>query len=164
MTLARVHPGGGQAARGQGRGHQPAAEELAGGGDHVEQRRIGGAPLTDRLQRRPKLVEMAVDGGQQRAVRVGAETRRFVDVPAPEGGDAVLDLAVRDSPVRAASASASSRSVTPPRAETTTTGERPRLRSPSTMETTRSIAVASTTDDPPNFMTTARMTRLRRPI
>ena len=93
--LSRVHPGGRQAAGGHRRGHQPAAEELTRGGDDVEQQRIGGAALADGLERRAKVVEMPVDGGQERAVRIGAQPGRFVHVPAAEGGDAVLDLAAR---------------------------------------------------------------------
>src|SRR4051812_44973724 len=61
------------------------------------------------------------------------------------------------SPFLAASASPSSRSVTPASADTTTTGTCPRSRSADTMRITRVMADASATDEPPNFITTARI-------
>ena len=60
-------------------------------------------------------------------------------------------------PRLAASARPSSRSVVPPSADTTTTGARSRSRASATIVITRLMAAASTTDEPPNFITSARM-------
>ncbi len=58
------------------------------------------------------------------------------------------------SPRLAAAAQASSWSVTLDMAETTTTGRLPWATRPATIEAVRLMAVASSTDVPPNFMTT----------
>ena len=58
-------------------------------------------------------------------------------------------------PAEAAAAQASSWSVTLLIAETTTTGERPLARRPVTIRAVREMAAASSTEVPPNFMTTS---------
>src|SRR4029079_1904751 len=60
-------------------------------------------------------------------------------------------------PRLAASARPSNPSVVPPSADTTTTGARSRSRASATIVITRLMAAASTTDEPPNFITSARM-------
>jgi hypothetical protein len=90
--LASVDPGGRQIASGQRRRYHPAAEELAGGGDDVEERGIGLAALLDRLERRPEIGEVPVDRRQQRDGDAGPEAARFVDVPLSQGGKVFLAM------------------------------------------------------------------------
>jgi hypothetical protein len=138
----------------EGRGDDAAGEQLAEADDQVgdargefEQRRQSAQNLIERIE---FLVDLFDQGG-------GVLTRAAAVSRWRARSRELMANAPARSPCTAVAAARSSWSVTLAMALTTTTGCLPRATRPATMAAVRRMAAGSSTDVPPNFITTRLM-------